>query len=79
MASALLSAGVQKFTEPAVCKTDVNFLFVAYVVNRLIHLRKPEKTICFEEFVNIYHTWNFKTIQQIALSIDDPILLENNL
>ena len=79
MASALLSSGVQKFTEPGVCKTDVNFLFVAYVVSRIIHLSKPEKPICFEEFVNIHHLWNFKPIQQMELSIDNPILLENYL
>lgn len=79
LAGALLSAGVQKFTEPGVCKTDVNFLFVAYVMSRIIHLRKPEKPICFEEFVNIHHSWNFKPIQQIALSIDNPIQLENHL
>ena len=48
----MLTAGVLKFVESAKFKTDVNFLFSAYVFQKLI---TPDFALPFEDFVDEHH------------------------
>jgi hypothetical protein len=54
-AAALFTASVQRFVQAGVFKTDVNFLFAAYIFLRITQ----SSQVSFEDFVNQNHTWQY--------------------
>lgn len=82
IASALMTACVQKFMDSGVFKTDVNLLLAAYVFLKI--LASPEGSSSFEDFVNCHHTREFKTNwnttnQPVKLNIESDSKLRDTV